>query len=123
MVNVLERLAAKFAVQTAVYWGNPIPAGTGGYTYDNPIEIAVRWDDVSEKIAMDNGEEKLSRAMVTVTQDVDLGGLLFLGTLADLDSGEEGNPETIAKAYEIIKFDKIPMILKTDDHWRMARVI
>ena len=39
----------KFLNQTAVYWANPVPDGLGGYTYDDPEEVKVRWTDKQER--------------------------------------------------------------------------
>jgi len=96
--------------QTAVYWGNPTPDGYGGYTFDEAVEIDCRWVDTIEVITDAKGENVVSRANVQVAQDVDVDGMLFLGTLDDLDSSQEENPETIPTAYRIKKFDKTPTI-------------
>ena len=121
-MGAFQKLSEIFAKQTAVYWASPTPDGYGGNTWDDPVEISVRWDDISEEIKDSKGIETVSRAKIIVTQDVDLGGMLYLGTLDDLDSEQEGDPMTVDGAYPIIKFSKIPAPLKTDDFFRMAYV-
>lgn len=85
----IERLIQKFAVQTAVYWGNPTPNGYGGFTYDPPREIKVRWDD-SQKLTSKNGTPPRDQGNITsdsvllVTEDLDINGLIWIGTLNDL---------------------------------------
>lgn len=105
--------------QTAVYWGNPQNDGYGGFTYDTPVEISCRWEDSTKIITDSNGREIVSQAEVHVNQDVDEKGLLYLGTLDDLDSDEESDPITIASAFEIKRFDKIPN-LKATAYYRKA---
>lgn len=97
--------------QTAVYWANPQSDGFGGRTFDDPIEVSVRWEDRQELFINASGQEETSKAVVHLAQDVDLGGYLYLGTLADLSSAEEGDPFASGVAsYEIRGFRKIPDI-------------
>lgn len=96
--------------QTAVYWGSPAPDGYGGYTFAEAVEIDCRWVDTTEMIMDAKGENVVSRASVQVAQDLDVDGMLFLGTLNDLDSSQEEDPTTIPTAYRIKRFDKTPTI-------------
>lgn len=97
--------------QTAVYWANPQSDGFGGRTFDDPIEISVRWEDRQELFIDASGQEKTSQAVVYLAQDVNLGGYLYLGSLSDLSSAEEGDPLTNGVAsYEIRGFRKVPDI-------------
>lgn len=101
--------------QTAVYWATPAKDGYGGFTWDDPIEISCRWVDSNEVILVRTaragaGEEIVSRAKIHVSQDVDEQGMLFLGELDDLTVAEKADPTTIARAYSIKKFDKVPTI-------------
>jgi len=116
----LARLSDRWAVQTAVYWGNPQPDGYGGTDYDSPIEISVRWEEKPRRVTDSNGKEIVSRAEVLVTQDVVAEGLLYLGALSDLTSSEESNPETVEAAYKIRRFDKSPLPGETDQFIRIA---
>lgn len=96
--------------QTAVYWANPRSDGTGGRTFDEAAEINVRWEEKQELFIDRSGQEVRSQAVVFVGQDVDMGGYLYLGRLADLSSAEEDDPLSIATAYEIRGTQKIPSI-------------
>jgi len=42
--------------EIAVYWGNPKNNGYGGFTYNDPVEISCRWEEMRQVINMDNGE-------------------------------------------------------------------
>lgn len=97
--------------QTAVYWGTPVDDGYGGFTFAEPVEIKVRWEEKSEVFTDDKGQEKLSLALVYSLQDVDKNGYIYLGELADFDSTvDEDAPETIEGAYPISRLDKSPSL-------------
>ena len=51
---------------------------------------------------------KLSKAVVYVDRDVEVGGVLMLGTEDDIT--DEDNPLRNNGAYEIQRFDKLPDI-------------
>lgn len=116
----------KNCTQTAVYWASPTPDGKGGMTYADPVEISCRWEDRVEVVAMAGedrkGIEEVSKAVVYVLQDVAEQGMLYLGTLDDLDSDEEDAPETIDGAYRIKRFDKIPRLGSTTEFMRKAYI-
>lgn len=110
----INSLISRVCAQTAVYWGSPTNDGYGSFTYDDPVEISVRWQDKTEIIKDSKGQEQVSRAEVYLTQDVDEQGILYLGTLDDLDSAQEDSPFTIDGAYIIMKFEKSPNIKGTE---------
>jgi len=112
----IEAVISRMCVQTAVYWGNPVSDGTGGYVYDSPIEITCRWENSNEMILLNNGEQCVSRAEVYVTQDLDVDGCLYLGALIDLES--DPLPSEIEQAYVIKKFDKIPALGSSSEFLR-----
>lgn len=96
--------------QTAVYWGNPQSDGYGGRTFDDAVEISVRWADRQEMFVDTQARERVSRAVVYAAIDLMVGGYLYLGELADLSSAEEGDPLSISTAYEIRAFSKTPNV-------------
>ena len=103
--------------QTAVYWGNPQSNGIGGRTFDEAVEIDVRWEQKQELFIDAAGQETRSNAVVYADQDVDMGGYLFLGELTDLSSIEEGDPLAVDGAYEVRGFGSTPN-LKADQSLR-----
>jgi hypothetical protein len=105
--------------QTAVYWGNPQSDGSGGRTFDEAVEVSVRWEDKQELFIDASGQEVRSNAVVYVASDLDLGGYLYLGELADLDSSEAADPFVLAGAREIRGWGKTPS-LKADISLRKA---
>lgn len=122
----IEKVEQRFCVQSAVYWGNPQPDGYGGYTYDAPVELqppdnGVRWEKKGHIEFTEKGDVITSIAQVLVLQDLDELGYLYLGTLSDFESGfDTSNPLEIDEAYVIRRFDKIPMVRKTDEFVRIA---
>ena len=105
-----SKMLANQLKQTAVYWGNPQNDGYGGRTFDDAIEIAVRWEDRQERFVDTQVREQVSRAVVYVATDLVIGGYLYLGTLTDLSSAEEGDPLSVSSAYEIRALSKSPDI-------------
>jgi hypothetical protein len=119
----IEKVESKFCVQTAVYWGNPTNDGYGGFTFDSPVEIMCRWDDVSKVDVGPDGNIQLTRSSIMVTQDLDELGYLYLGSLDDFDSTvDTSKPQDIQGAYIIHRFDKTPMVFKTDEFVRVAHL-
>jgi hypothetical protein len=111
--------------QVAVYWGSPQDDGYGGKVFANAKELAVRWEDKEQLIRQDDGIEISSRAIVYVLQDVDLEGMMYLGTLDDLydialesSAGALDNPKEFDKTYVIKKFEKSPALGSTTDFVR-----
>lgn len=107
--------------QTAVYWGGPVNDGYGGRTFDDAVELSpadrngVRWEQREELFIDASGEERRSQAVVYVAQDVETGGYLYLGELADLDSEELSDPLALDDAYEVRSFKKVPNM--AGDKW------
>jgi len=93
--------------QDAVYWGNPDTAFAGAVTYDDPVEVKVRWDKKQELFRTQAGEERMSTDVVLVDRSVEVGGMLFLGTLADLDSAHEDDPSLRTDTYRVEQFEEL----------------
>lgn len=113
IVNVIESMCN----QAAVYWSNPKEDGYGGKTWDDPMEIFCRWEDKEQLIRLDDGNTISSRAIVYVLQELDVEGVLCLGSFADLnldDSNDSSatwdDPLIIEGASIIKKFEKSPVL-------------
>ena len=111
----IQSFIERVCVQTCIYWGNPQNNGTGGMTFDEPIDIKCRWED-KERLVKDHwGNEQRTRADVLLTRPVDSQGWLCLGSITDYDTLEELLvPAEVDGASEIIAFDKIPLFASTD---------
>ncbi len=102
--------------QKAVYWALQSGAAAfdtfGQPQYENPIEIDVRWEVKTEEFLGPNGTLETSNAVVYVGQDVEVGGVLMLGELTDIDSSLTV-PKQNDEAYEIRRFEKLPNLRNT----------
>lgn len=121
-MNPLLKFIASVTVQTAIYWGAPKPSGYGGYTYAAAVEIPCRWDEQIELVRAANGEEVVSKAQLLLTQDVDEGGIVRLGYLADLTPAEIADPSIAEDTWKIISVSKNPLFQSDDEFVRMAYV-
>lgn len=110
----VQQIVERFAKQTSVYWGSPSIDGYGGFTFDDPVEISVRWEDSTKVITDNMGKEIVSMARIMLTQDVEEQGYLYLGELTDLTAAQKANPMLIETAFEIKRFDKVPDIKATE---------
>lgn len=78
--------------QAAVYWGSPQPDGYGGFTFAAGAEVSVRWEDRLRVFIDATGREQQSRATVYGGGELDVGGFLYLGTLASLTGAQQADP-------------------------------
>lgn len=110
MASGIEKFIQSVCVQTAVYWAKGKADGFGGRTYSTPVEVACRWAIENEIVKGADGKETVSSSGILVTQDLEQEGLLWLGTLSELNATQKKNPLTIYGVQEIRAVDKIPMI-------------
>lgn len=97
--------------QDAVWWSCTGRTQSGGFTFGAPTEIKCRWEDVSEIRDTVTREERRSTAGVLLTAAVKKHDMLFLGTLADLDSSAD--PMTEATALQVKRVRLIPNLRGT----------
>ena len=116
IISVLERQYK----QDAVYWGNPQSDGSGGFTFDDPVEIKCRWEDIKQIVTDKKGNEIASRAVIYVKQDLDEEGMIYLGTLDDLTSAMEIDPKEVENAFIIKRFAKVPSLHSSTEFVRAA---
>ena len=98
--------------QTCVYWENLGPDGYGGSTWEDPVELDCRWEEVTERFIDANGEERRSQAKVFLGQDVNEGDYLYLGDLDDLTSAD--SPGNTKGAFQVRSFKKVPDLSGTE---------
>ncbi len=88
--------------QTCTYWEPGVPDASGNYIYTAPVSIACHWEDKQEEYIASDGAKKISQSIVTVGQDLQTGGYLFLGISAATSPGE------VEGAHLIQAFAKVP---------------
>jgi len=110
----IESFIRKVCVQTAVYWGTPTPNGRGGYTYADPRQIQCRWEDMDRLMVHENGKLIHVKGEVLISEDLEMEGWLYLGSLADFDSSVNvSHPMNIDGAWQIKGLDKVPLFRST----------
>lgn len=105
--------------QTCVYWALA-ETDSGGDGVDNygmpvvttPVEINCRWVDKNEEFIGADGTKHISKSIVYVGQDVDIGGILMLGGLIDITDAV--NIKENDGAWEIKGFSKMPNLKATE---------
>ena len=114
MASGLIKFIKKVCVQSAVYWGAPKPDGFGGMTYGTPAEIKCRWTDKVQVIKWQSAyvptsNEFISYAEILLYDDVELQGVLWLGSLTSLTTAQKAAPLTIPGAREIKTLERVPL--------------
>lgn len=107
-------IITKMRRQNGVYWGSPVPAGDGSYTYATPVNIKCRWQGTNNLFITKDGDESVSKAVVFVDRDVEEGGWLWLGTVETLPTGASTDPRLAPRSGMIRSFDKSPNLKATE---------
>lgn len=100
--------------QKAVYWEKKPSADEFGQPeYLLPVEISCRWDDEVREIIGKDGTKVLTRSVVIVDRDMNVGDKLRFGELSTSDT------EDASSGWEVIGFAKNPN-LKAKEFLRTA---
>jgi len=100
------KVAVKTMKATAVYWSQAGLSVFGKPTWNEPVEIACRWEDAKEEFINPNGEVQVSNAKLIVDRDLVVKGVIWMGELDDVFDTDE--PKNNEGAWEIIHFKKTP---------------
>ena len=92
--------------QNAVYWPYASTNEFGIKVVGSPIPIKCRWESRNEEFLDPKGEVQMSNAVVYVDRDTPVGGILMLGTVADITDAV--NIKENSGAWEIRRFDNLP---------------
>lgn len=76
--------------QDATYWAPPSRDGLGNKTFPAPVPLKVRWQQKRELITDGQGRQQVARAVVYVSQPVEVEGYLYLGESEASDPREQG---------------------------------
>jgi len=107
----ITRFIKDVCVQDAVYWEYDGPDGMGGSEFKDPTEIKVRWDESTEIVSADNGQEFVSDAQVLTPNDLTEQSYIYLGALDSLPASPE--PPNTDGAHEIKSMDRHPLFKST----------
>lgn len=103
----IKKFIKEVCVQDAVYWEYDGPDGFGGSEFKAPTDIKVRWDEETEVVSNNKGEEFISDAQVLTPNDLVEQSYLMLGTVASLPANPD--PADTDGAYEIRSMDRHPL--------------
>lgn len=105
--------------QRAVLWPRSGTDPYGKPTLGNPVQVSVRWDDVTKTFLADDGETQQPLTKVYVDRDVVKGSKMML---ADLTSGFDVNPDNHpGLVWEVVRFERFPNF-ECDDFLRTVYV-
>ena len=99
--------------QRCIFWAITGFDQYGQPTYDEPVDIDCRWEDEIQEYIDKDGNQKLSKSVVYVDRNMEVGGVLLLGSLDDSGIDEE-NPLINEGASEIMQFCKLPNLRNTE---------
>jgi hypothetical protein len=105
-------IISKVRRQTCVYWPRAGFSEFGYPKFGSARELSCRWDDQTEEIIAADGTRRLSQAQVMVGEDLQVGGFLMLGTLADVT--DFVSPSNNSGAWEIVRLTKNPNMRATE---------
>jgi len=98
-------LITKMLRQKAVYWPPAVRVDLyGRRPPQDPVEIKCRWEPLEDLTIRQSGDAVAAHSRIFVSQDVAVGGWLWLGALEDAPQ----NPVGTEGACQIIRFRSIP---------------
>jgi hypothetical protein len=78
------RIVKKSRKHPAILWRRLGDSGRGYYTYEAPVQIKCRWDDVTDHRFDEHGVSYRVMAEVIMDRETSLGDALLYGKLANL---------------------------------------
>lgn len=124
-MTLIRTISRHIRKDTAVYWGTPTRNVYGALTYPDPIEINCYWVDVMKLVKDKDGVEVMSESTVYVLEDLVLDGVLFHGTLEDIEESGESDypqPKDVQGSHKIIRFEKTASLLRSSEYLKIAYV-
>jgi hypothetical protein len=94
----------KIRKQKAILWDNPVNDGMGGFSFDAPVEMSVRWDDSTEEYTSPEGTQKVSSSIVIMDRVCKIGSYLQLGSITPTTPV---NPIGLSDAYSVQQLKNI----------------
>lgn len=93
--------------QYAILWTYTGTDHYGNSTFSSPVQIKCRWEDQIGDFVGPRGETLTTKAIVYVDRDLKPGDVLKLGVL---ESSTPERPASVAKAWPVQAFAKLPDI-------------
>ena len=90
--------------QSAVLWAKSSLDNFGKPTVDSPLEIYVRWEEKLKESIDSQANAIAVDATVWVAQEITVGSIMWLGTLAEWNASEKTNLK------QVVGYRSIPNI-------------
>lgn len=74
-----------------------------GFSFGSPEVLSARWEDRSVLYITKGGEQKVSNAVVYLSDDVAEGDYIALGSYTDV-----ADPTSLVNAFRVMQFQKLP---------------
>lgn len=113
-------IASKFCKQKAVYFAPGDKDKFSNRTFAAGVEVKCRWEEGEEEVIVSSGDageavKFVARHRVLVDRDVERGGLLWLGTLAEWEAlGLTSVKASTANHHQIATYRKTPTVRAKD---------
>jgi len=98
-------LITKMRKQKAVLWRKGSLNRFGRTSFEAPIEISCRWEDIVVEFLDMQGEKVLSKSVVYVDRILALGDRLKRG---EIESDTPTNPLDVEDTFEVRRFEQLP---------------
>lgn len=101
--------------QKAVVWKKQAtPDRYGKFSFDEPLEIACRWDDSDNEYRDDKGDTKFSQTVLYPDRVLAVGDRAREGAM-ESDTPDDPSETT---TFEVVKFEKTPNFKATETLYR-----
>jgi len=110
-------IITKMLRMDGVYWPPQGSDDNGQPVWGNPVALKVRWEASAVEFINPDGRAEMSKALVYVSADVEVGGVLWLAVTPTVANGAPPPLQQIAPskqpydnpdAAEVRRFDKLP---------------
>ena len=110
----------KFRKQKALWWEMSGMNDVGELTFEDPVEVDVRWDDKVEHFVAADGKERISKSIIICDREMKPGDMLWRGTEAafNTEHGAGTDPRSVVEAGEIYRFDSTPDVKAKEFLWQ-----
>lgn len=92
----------------AVWFKSSGISQNGQETFDGPVEIRCRWDDVAETYTLPDGNEAVSKSIVYVDRVMSVNDILVRGPLTeDIDKSDPLNNKMVSRIRQFSQIDNL----------------
>jgi len=95
--------------QRAVLWvRSDTPDNYGRFSYEEPVEIRCRWEDVAKEFRDSQGQTVMANSIVYVDRIIKVGDMLRRGEISSDEPADPRDDTLTEIAFEVQRFDQLP---------------